>query len=96
MNIYFEIFVPLLKLSLQTTYPKSMKKKETLWQLLKRLDEQGGQFNLHLAAANRYFDNAAFITKSLIEKHEQDVLGLINKVKDVVKQLVKLRRNLDE
>jgi len=73
-----------------------MKKKETLWQLLKRLDEQGGQFNLHLAAANRYFDNVAFITKSLIEKHEQDVLGLINKVKGVVKQLVKLRKNVDE
>ena len=73
-----------------------MKKKETLWQLLKRLDEQGGQFNLHLAAANRYFDYAAFITKSLIEKHEQDVSGLILKVKNGVKRIVKLRRNVDE
>jgi len=55
-----------------------MKKKENLWQLLKRLDEQAGQFNFHLAEANRYFDIAAMVTKNLIDKHERDVQRLIN------------------
>ena len=36
-----------------------MKKKESLWELLKRLDEEAGQFNFHLHEANRYFDSAA-------------------------------------
>jgi hypothetical protein len=71
-------------------------KKETLWQLLKRLDEQGGQFNLHLAAANRYFDTAASVTRNLLERHERDVQGLIAKVKNVFRQMTKERRNMDK
>ena len=58
-----------------------MKKKETLWQLLKRLDEQGGQFNLHLAAANRYFDVSAEVTRNLLDKHERDVHAIFAKIK---------------
>jgi hypothetical protein len=30
---------------------KSVKKKETLWQLLKRLDEEAGQFNMAISEA---------------------------------------------
>ena len=58
-----------------------MKKNETIWQLLKRLDEQGGQFNVHLAMANRYFDVTATVTKHLLDKHERDVYKLFTKVK---------------
>lgn len=41
--------------------------------MLKRLDEEAGQFNRHLSEANRYFDTAAGKTKSLLEKHEHDL-----------------------
>jgi hypothetical protein len=58
-----------------------MKKKETLWDLLKRLDEEAGQFNFHLHQANRSFDNAALTTKKLLEKHEKELHRLIRKVK---------------
>ena len=61
-----------------------MKKKESLWQLLKRLDEEAGQFNMHLAEANRYFDNTATVTKNLVNKHEKDVHQLIRKIKKEV------------
>ena len=40
-----------------------MKKKENLWELLQRLDEEAGQFNFHLNEANRYFDSTALATK---------------------------------
>ena len=48
-----------------------MKKKENLWELLQRLDEEAGQFNFHLHEANRYFDNTAIATKNILEKHEK-------------------------
>jgi len=49
----------------------NMKKKESLWELLKRLDEEAGQFNTYLAEANRYFDTAAKETHSLLIRHEK-------------------------
>ena len=69
-----------------------MKKKENLWQLLKRLDEQAGQFNLHLAEANRYFDNTAAATKNLLDKHERDVHNLIGQVKKALNPFLKRKR----
>ena len=66
-----------------------MKKKETIWQLLKRLDEQGGQFNLYLATANRYFDITAAVTVQLITKHERDMQNLYSKVGNALKPLQK-------
>jgi len=70
-----------------------MKKKETIWQLLKRLDEQGGQFNLHLAAANRYFDISAVVTKNLLDKHERDVHALIAKIKNRLRKKTRSEGN---
>ena len=58
-----------------------MKKKESLWQLLKRLDEQAGQFNTHLHKANHYFDTAASATNKTMENHEKELHQLIVKVK---------------
>ncbi len=68
---------------------KSMKKKESLWELLKRLDEEAGQFNLHLSEANRFFDSAAIETKAQLEKHEKDLHKTIGKVRKALKTFLK-------
>jgi ABC-type transporter Mla subunit MlaD len=70
-----------------------MKNNETLWQLLKRLDEQAGQFNPHLAVANRYFDNTAVATRNLLDRHERDLDRLISKVKMALKPLLNQNRS---
>jgi hypothetical protein len=62
-----------------------MKKKENLWQLLQRLDEEAGQFNFHLHEANRYFDNTALATKKILETHEKNLHKLIAKVHKAIK-----------
>ncbi len=64
-----------------------MKKKESFWQLLKRLDEQAGQFNTHLSEANRYFDTAAGKTKAILEKQEDDLHITIAKVRKALKKM---------
>lgn len=66
-----------------------MKKKETFWELLKRLDEQAGQFNVHLSEANRYFDVAAGKTRSLLMQQEKDLHETIGKVRKALKKLSK-------
>jgi hypothetical protein len=66
-----------------------MKKKETFWELLKRLDEQAGQFNVHLSEANRYFDAAAGQTRSLLIQQEKDLHETIGKVRKALKRLRK-------
>ena len=62
-----------------------MKKKENLWELLKRLDEQAGQFNYHLSEANRYFDVASKKTREILIKHENDLHKTIGKIKKLIK-----------
>jgi hypothetical protein len=62
-----------------------MKKKESLWELLKRLDEQAGQFNAYLHKANWYFDRSATSTKKILDKHEKDLHILIGKVRKALK-----------
>ena len=69
-----------------------MKKKETLFELLKRLDEEAGRFSVHLSEANRYFDDTATATKNLVAKHEKDVHRLINKIKITLKPLLKQKK----
>lgn len=64
-----------------------MKKKENLWELLKRLDEEAGQFNFHLHEANRYFDTAALATKKALEKHEKRLHKLIGQVKKAIRSM---------
>ncbi len=67
----------------------SMKKKESLWELMKRLDEQAGQFNSHLHKANHYFDSAASATNKTLEKHEKELHKLIGKVQKSLKLFMK-------
>lgn len=62
-----------------------MKKKENLWDLLKRLDEEAGQFNIHLSEANRYFDTAAKKTQTILEKQEKDLHKTIGKLRKALK-----------
>jgi hypothetical protein len=66
-----------------------MNKKENLWQLLQRLDEEAGQFNFHLHEANRYFDNTAIATKKVLESHEKKLHSLIGKVQKAIKSFQK-------
>ena len=70
-----------------------MKKKENLWELLTRLDEEAGQFNFHLHEANRYFDNTALATQKVLTKHEKNLHKLIGKVKKAIKDFRKKEKN---
>ncbi|HRO71404.1 MAG TPA: hypothetical protein PK951_13535 [Chitinophagaceae bacterium] len=66
-----------------------MKKKESFWQLLKRLDQQAGEFNVHLAKANMYFDQAAHTTQAILERQERDLHETIAKLKKALKKMKK-------
>jgi hypothetical protein len=66
-----------------------MKKKETLWELLQRLDEEAGQFNFHLHEANRYFDTAAIKTRKLLETQERQLHKTIAKARKAIKVFIK-------
>ena len=66
-----------------------MKKKESLWDLLTRLDEQAGQFNAHIHKANQYFDTTASTTQNILDKHEKDLHKLIVKVRRSLKDFMK-------
>jgi DNA anti-recombination protein RmuC len=61
------------------------KKKETIWELVKRLDEQAGQFNMHLHKANHYFDRAATKTAQVLYEHEKQLHKTIVKVKKAIR-----------
>ncbi len=65
------------------------KKKENIWELLKRLDEEAGYFNAHLSRANHYFDTTAGKTKELWSKHEQDLQKIVRKLKKAMKPFLK-------
>ena len=73
-----------------------MNKKENLWQLLQRLDEEAGQFNFHLHEANRYFDHAALATKRVLERHEKRLHKLIGKVHKAIGSLQRPGNGLDK
>lgn len=69
-----------------------MKKKENLWELLKRLDEQAGQFNIHLSEANRYFDAASHKTREILVKHEHDLHKTIGKLQKLIKKISRKKK----
>ncbi len=70
-----------------------MKRKESFWELLKRLDEQAGEFNVHLYEANRYFDTAADKTRAILLRHEKDLHETIAKVRKALKKIRKEKGN---
>lgn len=69
-----------------------MKKKETFWELLQRLDEEAAQFNMHLSEANRYFDAAAKKTKDVLEKEQRQLHATITKVKAAIRKMGKEKK----
>ena len=73
-----------------------MKKKETFWELLERLDKQAGEFNVHLSEANRYFDTAANKTKQILQRQEKELHETIAKVKSALKKFRKENENTDK
>ena len=66
-----------------------MKKKETLWELIKRLDEQAGAFNMNLHKANGLFDTAAKETTKVLDKHQRDLHKTIAKLQKALKAFSK-------
>ncbi|HUR65422.1 MAG TPA: hypothetical protein VMZ03_03660 [Chitinophagaceae bacterium] len=68
------------------------KKKESVWQLLRRLDEEAAQFNIHLQEANRYFDNAASKTAKILTEHEREMHKTIAKLKKAIRVFAKKKK----
>ena len=66
-----------------------VKKKETLWQLLTRLDEEAGEFNMVISEANRYFDTTEKKTRKIVQQHQQDLHKTIRKVKTAMKKFTR-------
>ena len=56
-----------------------MKKKENLWNLIKRMDEEAGATNPHFHLANHFFDKAAERGQQLIERHRRDFQSIRQK-----------------
>ncbi len=73
-----------------------MKKRETFWELLERLDKQAGEFNVHLSEANRYFDAAAGKTKKILEQQEKELHKTIAKVKIALRKFTREKNNKDK
>lgn len=73
-----------------------MKKKESLKELLERLDEQAAQFNAHLGEANRLFDAATKKVESMLAKEEKQLHATIRKVKSALKGLQGNKKRIQE
>lgn len=62
-----------------------MKKKETLWELIKRLDEEAGAYNASMHKANHLFDTAAKETAKVLDKHQRDLHKTITRLQKALK-----------
>ena len=71
-----------------------MKKKENLWQLLQRLDEEASAYNSYLTEANRYFDNTSKAARKILRKHEEDLHKIIGEVKKAIKPILKNEKSV--
>lgn len=76
-----------------------MKKKESVWELIKRLDEQAGAYNMNLHKANHLFDTAAKETSKVLDKHQRDLHKTISKLQKALrafsKEKDKAKKNKD-
>ncbi|MCG2614046.1 hypothetical protein LZZ85_07125 [Terrimonas sp. NA20] len=66
-----------------------MSKKENIWELIKRLDEQAGAFNMNLHKANHLFDSAAKETSRVMDKHQRDLHKTIVKLQKALRKFSK-------
>jgi len=69
-----------------------MKKKENLWQLLKRLDEQASEYNSYLTEANQYFDKTEKAAKKVLKRHEEDLHKIIREVRKALKPFLNKKK----
>lgn len=69
-----------------------MKKKENLWQLLKRLDEEASAYNSYLTHANHYFDKTEKAAKKVLATHEEDLRKIIREVRKAIKPFLKKKK----
>jgi hypothetical protein len=58
--------------------------KESLKELLERLDSQSAQYSAHLSQANTLFDNAVKKIESLLGKEKKELHQTITKLKKVI------------
>lgn len=70
-----------------------MGKKQTIWELIKQLDEQAGEFNVNLHKANLLFDTAAKETGKVLEKHQQDLHKTITKLQKALRTFNKQKKD---
>lgn len=66
-----------------------MKKKETLKELLQRLDEQSASYNSHLAEANRFFETAQKKMEQMLDRDRKDLQVTIKKLKQAIRLIAK-------
>ena len=66
-----------------------MKKKESLKELLKRLDEQSGEFNAYLYEANRLFDTSVQRVQKLLDEENKEWQASYSRMKSMIKKLRK-------
>ena len=87
-NFQLSTLLPRLKICTAT----NMKKKETLKELLQRLDEQSALFNSHLAEANRFFETAQKKMEQVLDRDRKDLQLTIKKLKQAVTLVAKKSR----
>lgn len=73
-----------------------MGKKETIWELIRRLDEQAGAFNMHLHKANHLFDTAARETGKVLDKHQRDLHKTIARLQKALRTFSKENSHKDK
>ena len=66
-----------------------MKKKESLKELLKRLDEQSGELNAYQHEANRLFDASIHKMQKLLDKEKKEIQKTLAKIQSVLKKMKK-------
>jgi hypothetical protein len=69
-----------------------MKKKESLKELLERLDSQSATYNTHLEKANQLFENAIKKMEWLLSHEKKDIQATMKRLKKLAKLAEKTRK----
>jgi hypothetical protein len=69
-----------------------MKKKESLKELLERLDSQSATYNTHLEKANQLFDTAIKKMEWLLSHERKDIQATLKRLKQLAKIIDRSRQ----
>ena len=69
-----------------------MKKKESLKELLERLDRQSATYNTHLEKANQLFETAIKKMEWLLSHEKKDIQFTMKKLKQMAKVVEKTKQ----